>query len=144
MRPRAAAIGAATYVSVVRVLEEVLGGRGGKVTRSGYDNLAGRDLRIEHMGVAAAQAAFWASRSPASFLRQCRAGVIGIVLASLVNIFVASSALQLAISVIGVPVFTRLTPRDTQRIKEIFLASDPGGVLAKKALMGALALYLVH
>jgi FtsH-binding integral membrane protein len=44
--------------------------------------------------------------------------------------------------VIGVVVFTGLTAWDTQRIKEIYLASDAGDVLAKKALMGALALYL--
>jgi len=69
-------------------------------------------------------------------------GLIGIVLASLVNIFIGSSALQFAISVIGVIVFTGLTAWDTQRIKEVYLASDPGDVLTKKALMGALALYL--
>jgi FtsH-binding integral membrane protein len=69
-------------------------------------------------------------------------GLIGVVLASVVNIFVASSALQFAISVIGVLVFTGLTAWDTQRIKEVYLESDPGDVLTKKALMGALALYL--
>jgi FtsH-binding integral membrane protein len=69
-------------------------------------------------------------------------GLIGIVLASLVNIFIASSALQFAVSVIGVIVFTGLTAWDTQRIKEVYLESDPGDVLAKKALMGALMLYL--
>ena len=69
-------------------------------------------------------------------------GLIGIVLASLVNIFIGSSALQFAISVIGVIVFTGLTAWDTQRIKEVYLESDPGDVLTKKALMGALALYL--
>ena len=69
-------------------------------------------------------------------------GLVGIVLASLVNIFIGSSALQFAVSVIGVIVFTGLTAWDTQRIKEIYLASDPGDVLTKKALMGALALYL--
>ena len=69
-------------------------------------------------------------------------GLVGIVLASLVNLFLASSALQFAISVIGVLVFTGLTAWDTQRIKEVYVASDPGDVLAKKALMGALALYL--
>jgi uncharacterized protein len=69
-------------------------------------------------------------------------GLIGIVLASLVNIFIGSSALQFAISVIGVLVFTGLTAYDTQRIKEVYLASDPSDVLAKKALMGALTLYL--
>ncbi len=69
-------------------------------------------------------------------------GLIGIVLASLVNIFIGSSALQFGISVIGVLVFTGLTAWDTQRIKEIYLESDAGDTLAKKALMGALALYL--
>jgi len=63
-------------------------------------------------------------------------GLIGIVLASLVNIFIGSSALQFAISVIGVIMFTGLTAWDTQRIKEVYLASDPGDVLTKKALMG--------
>jgi uncharacterized protein len=69
-------------------------------------------------------------------------GLIGIVLASLVNIFIGSSALQFAISVTGVIVFTGLTAWDTQRIKEVYLESDPGDVLTKKALMGALSLYL--
>jgi FtsH-binding integral membrane protein len=69
-------------------------------------------------------------------------GLIGIVLACLVNIFIGSSALQFAISVIGVIVFTGLTAYDTQRIKQVFLATDPGDVITKKALMGALTLYL--
>ena len=69
-------------------------------------------------------------------------GLIGIVLASLVNIFIGSSALQFAISVIGVIVFAGLTAWDTQRIKEVYLVSDPGDVATKKALIGALALYL--
>lgn len=68
-------------------------------------------------------------------------GLVGIVLAILVNIFIGSSALQFAVSVIGVIVFTGLTAWDTQRIKEIYLVSDPGDVLTKKALMGALTLY---
>ena len=69
-------------------------------------------------------------------------GLIGIILAIVVNIFIGSSALQFAISVIGVIVFTGLTAWDTQRIKQIYLHSDPGDALTKKALMGALALYL--
>jgi FtsH-binding integral membrane protein len=64
------------------------------------------------------------------------------VLASLVNVFIGSSALQFAISIIGVIVFTGLTAYDTQRIKEVYLASDFGDVTTKKAIMGALALYL--
>jgi FtsH-binding integral membrane protein len=69
-------------------------------------------------------------------------GLIGIVLAGLVNMFIASSALQFVITVAGVLIFTGLTAYDTQRIKEVYLASDPGDLLTKKALMGALALYL--
>jgi uncharacterized protein len=69
-------------------------------------------------------------------------GLIGIILASLVNIFIGSSALQFAISVIGVIVFVGLTAYDTQRIKEMYLESDGAVVAGKKAIMGALALYL--
>lgn len=69
-------------------------------------------------------------------------GLFGIIIASLVNLFLASSTLQLAISVIGVFVFVGLTAYDTQRIKEIYLASDDSVVAGKKAIMGALALYL--
>jgi FtsH-binding integral membrane protein len=69
-------------------------------------------------------------------------GLFGIIIASLVNMFLASSALQLAISVIGVIVFVGLTAYDTQRIKEIYLASDSPVVAGKKAIMGALTLYL--
>ncbi|MBU0725086.1 MAG: Bax inhibitor-1/YccA family protein [Alphaproteobacteria bacterium] len=69
-------------------------------------------------------------------------GLIGIVLASVVNIFLGSSALQFAISVIGVLVFTGLTAWDTQRIKEIYTELDGSEIAGKKALMGALSLYL--
>ncbi len=69
-------------------------------------------------------------------------GLIGIIIAALVNLFVQSSALQFAISVIGVLVFTGLTAYDTQRIKEIYLESDSPEVAGKKAVMGALRLYL--
>jgi FtsH-binding integral membrane protein len=69
-------------------------------------------------------------------------GLIGVMLASVVNIFVGSSALQFAVSVIGVLVFTGLTAYDTQRIKELYLESDQQDTMAKKALMGALTLYL--
>src|SRR3982075_3115643 len=69
-------------------------------------------------------------------------GLIGIVIASIVNIFIGSSALQFAISIIGVIVFVGLTAYDTQRIKEIYLESDTVEVAGKKAVLGALALYL--
>jgi FtsH-binding integral membrane protein len=69
-------------------------------------------------------------------------GLFGIIIASLANIFLASSALQLAISVIGVLVFVGLTAYDTQRIREIYLNIDSPAIVGKKAIMGALALYL--
>jgi FtsH-binding integral membrane protein len=68
--------------------------------------------------------------------------LVGIILASVVNIFVASSILHLGISVIGVLVFAGLTAYDTQRIKEIYLTGRGGTELAKLGLMGALTLYL--
>jgi FtsH-binding integral membrane protein len=69
-------------------------------------------------------------------------GLIGIVIASLVNIFIGSTALQFAISVIGVLVFAGLTAYDTQQIKEMYLAGDDNTVMGQKAIMGALRLYL--
>jgi len=69
-------------------------------------------------------------------------GLFGIVIASLVNIFLASSALTFAISVIGVLVFAGLTAWDTQKIKEMYNVNDDGTVTGRKAVMGALSLYL--
>jgi FtsH-binding integral membrane protein len=69
-------------------------------------------------------------------------GLIGIILASIVNIFVGSSALGFAISIIGVLVFTGLTAYDTQKIKEMYFAGDDDVVSGRKAIMGALSLYL--
>ena len=69
-------------------------------------------------------------------------GLIGIILAAIVNIFIASTALQFAISVIGVIVFVGLTAYDTQSIKELYLDSDSPEVAGKKTVMGALRLYL--
>jgi FtsH-binding integral membrane protein len=69
-------------------------------------------------------------------------GLIGIVIASLVNIFVGSNTLQFVISIIGVIVFVGLTAYDTQRIKEMYLSSDTAEIAGKKAVLGALALYL--
>ena len=69
-------------------------------------------------------------------------GLIGIIIASLVNIFLASSALQFAISVIGVVVFVGLTAYDTQQIKDMYFESDDAQTAGKKAVMGALRLYL--
>ncbi len=69
-------------------------------------------------------------------------GLIGIIIASVVNIFLASSAMQFAISVIGVLVFAGLTAYDTQQIKEMYYAGDGQATMGKKAIMGALRLYL--
>ena len=69
-------------------------------------------------------------------------GLIGIIIASVVNIFLASSALHFIISVIGVLVFVGLTAYDTQKIKSMYLEADASEVVAKKAIMGALTLYL--
>ena len=69
-------------------------------------------------------------------------GLIGIIIASVVNIFLASSALHFAISVIGVLVFVGLTAYDTQKIRQMYYAADSSEVSQKKAIMGALTLYL--
>jgi uncharacterized protein len=69
-------------------------------------------------------------------------GLIGIIIASLVNFFLQSGTMQLVISIIGVLVFTGLTAYDTQQIKESYYVSDDGQVMGKKAVMGALRLYL--
>ena len=69
-------------------------------------------------------------------------GLIGIIIASVVNMFMASSALHFAISVIGVIVFVGLTAYDTQRIKNEYAEHHDRETSSKLAIMGALALYL--
>jgi hypothetical protein len=69
-------------------------------------------------------------------------GLIGIIIAMVVNFFLVSSALQFAISVIGVLIFAGLTAYDTQQIKEMYSVNDDGTVAGRKAVMGALRLYL--
>ena len=69
-------------------------------------------------------------------------GLIGIIIASLVNMFLQSGMMQWIISVIGVLIFTGLTAYDTQSIKETYFVGDDGSVAGKKAIMGALRLYL--
>ncbi len=69
-------------------------------------------------------------------------GLIGVIIASIVNLFLASSALDFMISVIGVIVFVGLTAYDTQKIKQSYLALDDGDTATKKAIIGALHLYL--
>jgi FtsH-binding integral membrane protein len=74
-----------------------------------------------------------------SFLQM---GVFGLIIAMVANFFIGSTALQFAISVIGVLVFVGLTAYDTQKIKEMYVAYDDGQVAGKKAVMGALNLHL--
>jgi len=69
-------------------------------------------------------------------------GLFGIIIVSLVNLFLKSSGLDWAISIIGVGVFAGLTAYDTQRIKEMYDSMDDDGTLGRKAVMGALSLYL--
>jgi len=69
-------------------------------------------------------------------------GLIGIIIASIVNIFMKSTMMYFVISIIGVLVFVGLTAYDTQKIKNMYVASDTGEIMGKKAVMGALTLYL--
>lgn len=69
-------------------------------------------------------------------------GVIGLIIASVVNIFLGSSVLQFAVSAITVLVFTGLTAYDTQRIKSEFYESSPADIQTKQAVFGATSLYV--
>ncbi len=69
-------------------------------------------------------------------------GLFGIVIAAVVNLFLASSMLQFIISGVGVLVFAGLTAYDTQRIKEEYNVTMDGETMSKSATMGALALYI--
>jgi len=69
-------------------------------------------------------------------------GLIGLILAMLVNIFLKSTQLDFIISCIGVLIFAGLTAWDTQKIKEMYDPMEDGTIAGRKAVMGALALYL--
>jgi len=69
-------------------------------------------------------------------------GLFGLILAMIVNMFLKSSGLDFAISAIGVLIFAGLTAWDTQKIKEMYDVNDDGTVSGRKAVMGALTLYL--
>ena len=69
-------------------------------------------------------------------------GLIGLMIASLVNIFLASPMMQWVISAAGVLIFAGLTAWDTQRIKEMYWELDDGEAATKKAVFGALSLYM--
>jgi uncharacterized protein len=69
-------------------------------------------------------------------------GVFGIIIASIVNIFLGSEGLAFIISILGVLIFAGLTAYDTQKIKNMYLAGDNNEVSGKKSVLGALTLYL--
>ena len=69
-------------------------------------------------------------------------GLFGIIIASIVNMFMQSEMMHYIISILGVLIFVGLTAYDTQKIKNMYLVSDSGEVMGKKAVMGALTLYL--
>jgi uncharacterized protein len=69
-------------------------------------------------------------------------GLFGIIIASIVNMFMQSGMMHYIISILGVLIFVGLTAYDTQKIKNMYLVSDSGEVMGKKAVMGALTLYL--
>jgi FtsH-binding integral membrane protein len=69
-------------------------------------------------------------------------GVVGLLVAMIVNMFLQSSAMAFAISAIGVLLFTGLTAYDTQKIKSMYWEGDGHEIARKKSIMGALTLYL--
>ncbi len=69
-------------------------------------------------------------------------GLFGIIIASVVNIFLGSSMLHFVVSILGVLIFTGLTAFDTQRIKSEYYQGHDAEVLEKGAIMGAVSLYL--
>jgi uncharacterized protein len=69
-------------------------------------------------------------------------GMIGLFIAMLVNVFLKSSGLDFVISAVGVLIFAGLTAWDTQRIKEMYDPMEDGTIVGRKAVMGALSLYL--
>jgi hypothetical protein len=69
-------------------------------------------------------------------------GVFGIMIASIVNIFLGSEGLSFIISILGVLIFAGLTAYDTQKIKNMYLSGDDIEISGKKSVLGALTLYL--
>jgi FtsH-binding integral membrane protein len=69
-------------------------------------------------------------------------GMFGLIIATVVNMFIGSDAMQFAISVIGVLIFAGLTAYDTQMIKEMYVEDEESDVRTKKSVMGAMALYI--
>ena len=69
-------------------------------------------------------------------------GLIGLIIAVLVNMFLRSTGLDFVISAAGVLIFAGLTAWDTQRIKQMYDPMEDGTMVGRKAVMGALSLYL--
>jgi len=69
-------------------------------------------------------------------------GVVGILIASLINMFLQSSALELAVSILGVLIFAGLTAYDTQKLKSMYAYVAGTEMMGKAVIMGALSLYL--
>jgi uncharacterized protein len=69
-------------------------------------------------------------------------GMVGLIIASIVNIFLKSDAMSFVISIIGVLIFAGLTAYDTQKLKGMYFEGDAADTLSKKITMGALTLYL--
>ena len=69
-------------------------------------------------------------------------GLIGLIIAMVVNIFLKSSVMEFVISAAGVLIFAGLTAWDTQKIKEMYDPNEDGTAAGRKAVMGALTLYL--
>ncbi len=71
-----------------------------------------------------------------------RMGLWGIIIASLVNLFMQSPALYYVLSIVSVVVFTGLTAYDTQKIRQIYMSADTEDLMIRKVMVGALVLYL--
>jgi FtsH-binding integral membrane protein len=69
-------------------------------------------------------------------------GLIGIIIAMLINLFLQSTALQLAISILGVVIFAGLTAWDTQRLRQEYYMLQGTEFAGKAVILGALSLYL--
>jgi len=88
---------------------------------------------------------FFIKKDLSTIGRICYMALIGVIIASLVNYFVASSGLAMILNYVGVLVFVGLTAYDTQKIKRMAIAMSPNGITdetSKVALIGSLALYL--
>lgn len=68
--------------------------------------------------------------------------LIGVIIASLVNLFLKSTGMEMVISVLGILIFTGLTAYDTQKIKQTYFSGDVSGIAERKAILSAFVLYM--